>query len=128
MRKIKWLTKSVIKRRSKTLRGAILVSIEHHQQIADATMLEFFTAVAKHKVAISSPFCGMCINACGKKDCHPSCFLYSYNSHITHCCPEWSSIRTAIDLVFVDSGTWEAVQKAERKMIMRLKRELKKVS
>lgn len=120
MRQIKWLQKNVIERRSETVKGAIKVSIEHHQQIADATMLEFFTAVAKGRTSISADHCGLCQHY---DKCKNGCCLGSYLS----CCEEWRTIRDTISGLFVNRNSkWQDVQKAERKMVRRLKRELNK--
>ncbi len=119
MNKIEWIQKNIIEKRSRTLRGALLVSIEHHEQIVNSTMLEFFTAVAKKRTAVSSNFCGLCFHQ-GKANCLGCCL-----SSIGDCCQEWRDIRRAIVDIFTMDDTWLKVQKAEKKMIRRLKRELR---
>ena len=47
---MRWLTKKEIARRAKkSYKEALLVSIEHHQQIAQSTRKEFFAAVKAEK-------------------------------------------------------------------------------
>jgi len=120
---MKWLTKTEItKRAKKSYKEALLVSIEHHQQIAKATRREFFEGVGSGKVSISSNHCGVCRaikgNKCGE------CFLT--NDSGNSCGSDWQRIHEAIDDILTNNGLWPTVVKAEKNMIKRLKKELAK--
>lgn len=118
---MKWLTKTEIARRAKkSYKEALLVSIEHHQQIAQATRKEFFEGVGANKVAISSRYCGLC--SIREKECCGDCFL----SRGGECGYDWKEIRRTIDGILIDNGSWSAVVKAEKDMIKVLKKELRK--
>lgn len=120
---MKWLTKSEIARRAKkSYKEALLVSIEHHQQIAKSTRKEFFTAVGLGKVSISSAHCGIC-QWKAESDCI-DCFLGKGGRN--GCGAAWEKIHKAIDNILTDGGTWTAVVKAENNMVKILKRELRK--
>jgi len=120
---MKWLTKTEIGRRAKkSYKEALLVSIEHHQQIARATRREFFEGVGSGKVSISSSHCGVCQATKGSK-CG-DCFLFSGRGG---CGSDWKRIQKAIDDILTADGLWPTVVKAENKMIKRLERELKKL-
>lgn len=123
---MKWLTKSEItKRAKKSYKEALLVSIEHHEQIAKATRREFFEAVGSGKVSISANHCGLCRRREAKGDCDDcgDCFL---RFHSRRCGSDWKRIQEAIDAILVKNGYWPAVIKAEKNMIKVLKKELKK--
>ncbi len=120
---MKWLTKKEIARRAKkSYKEALIVSIEHHQQIAQSTRQEFFTAVGAGKVSISSGHCGLCqrttVVNCG------GCFLRISDG----CGYDWKSIRSAIGKILTDEDScWSKVVKAEKNMIRVLKTELKRI-
>ena len=117
---MKWLTKKEIKRRAKkSYKDALLVSIEHHQQIAQSTRQEFFTAVGAGKVSISAVHCGLCIRT-PEDDCG-ECFLVGCYGD---CGADWKAIRKAIDEILTEDSNWSAVVKAEKNMIKILKKEL----
>lgn len=59
---MKWLTKSQIKRRSKTAKGALKVSYEHWNQLYTATAEELRVKYKRTKgYLILSTYCGLCI-------------------------------------------------------------------
>ncbi len=120
---MRWLTKKEIARRAKkSYKEALVVSIEHHQQIAQSTRQEFFTAVGSGKVSISSGHCGLC---CRKpSDSCRDCFLKGFGG----CGPDWKDIRNAIGEILTDEDScWSKVVKAEKNMIKVLKKELKRI-
>lgn len=120
---MKWLTKTEIERRAKkSYKESLLVSIEHHQQIANATCVEFFTAVGRRKVNISSDYCGLCQSMSG--DSCKDCLLKE--TYDNGCGSNWKNINKAIGEILTESGPWSAVVKAEKNMIKVLKKELKK--
>ena len=123
---MKWLTKTEIAERAKkSYKEAILVSIEHHQQIAKATRREFFEGVGSGKVSISSDHCGIC----RREDKCRDCFLTNGRGG---CGSDWKRIHIAIDEILVgkidgSAGLWPVVVKAENRMIERLRKELRKL-
>lgn len=129
---MKWLTKAEITRRAKkSYKEALLVSIEHHIQIAQATRKEFFAAVGLGQVSISADHCGIC----QRMDTCRDCFLRDCFFDVgcgNGCGGNWQEIRKAIDEILIGCSndyrkpSWLAVVKAEKKMVKRLKRELKK--
>jgi hypothetical protein len=124
---MKWLTKTEIaKRAKKSYKEALIVSIEHHQQIATATRKEFFEGVGAKKVTISSDHCGVC-QAQAKEDCE-GCFLKK--EYGEGCGSHWQKIHKAIDAILIGKPrgepSWATVVIAEKNMIKRLKRELRK--
>ena len=58
---MKWLTKSQIKRRSKTAKDALKVSYEHWNQIYTATAKELREKYNKDSYLVLSNYCGLCI-------------------------------------------------------------------
>lgn len=123
---MKWLTKAEIARRSKkSYKEALLVSIEHHQQIAQSTRKEFFTAVGENKVSISSDHCGVCLaNKAPRKSCG-NCFL-KHLGYSAGCGAHWKRISSAIHEILTGTGQWSKVVVVEKDMIKVLKKELKK--
>ena len=121
---MKWLTqKEIMKRAKKSYEDALLVSIEHHQQIAKAGRREFFNAVGSGKVSISAKHCGLCRRRT-KTTCG-DCFLKDYHG----CCgDDWKKIKVAIESILIEDGFWPAVIKAEKNMIKILKKELKRIA
>lgn len=123
---MKWLTKTEIARRAKkSYKEALLVSIEHHQQIARAIRKEFFEGVGAGKVSISSDHCGVCRAIIKGSKCG-DCFLANGRGG---CGSDWKRIHTAIDEILIGkinggSSYWPAVVKAEKNMIKVLKKEL----
>jgi len=126
--KMKWLTKKQIKARSKTIKGAIEVSIEHHQQLAGATLKELLDGIDGDKASLGKKHCGLCQHFTGEF-CKP-CPL---SSQYYDCCKEYEDVREIWWCIVLccslsaNRKTHPQFIKAEKKLIKRLKKELKKV-
>jgi len=88
-----WLTKEEIEARSKTLKGAIQVSIEHHRQLANATMDELIDGFNCNKATLDAKGCGLCQYYECK--CKSGCPLFEEGNRI--CCKEY---RKAFSIIW----------------------------
>lgn len=94
-----WLTQKEIKERSKTVEGALDVSIEHHEQIHEAGREEYLKAQKQELVGVDGDYCGLCQHF---KDNCSSCFLYNGKNAFggCKCCNEWLSLNFSTEAEF----------------------------
>jgi len=100
---MEWLTEDKVKEGSKTLKGALEMSITHHRQVLDATPTELKRAHNADRVDLYVGYCGLC-QYCKlhQQQCplNPECSL-----SFLICCEEWGTANDKFDVwLFAEKG------------------------